>query len=183
MVYEEIEELRKMTKNDRIKKQKELLSKIAADINEDVRAKAVKLDQANYPGYLPSTWYSLFQKRFLRHTGEKEVEIFFLNPSGWLRGLQLNGELKKDTEFISRLKTVCLTLRKLAKKNAVDVRPLDEIAAKAKVPTEWLANVIDSESIEYRFNKIGINWANEKNNSVFIPPNVGLNKSAQTELS
>ena len=166
-------------KDERIKKQKELLSKIAADINEDVRAKAVKLDQGNYPGYLPSTWYSLFQKRFLRHTGEKETEIFFLDPSGWLKGLQLNGALKKDTEFISRLKTVCLTLRKLAKqKNAVDVRPLDEIAAKAKVPVEWLANVIDSESIEYRFNKIGINWANEKNNSVFIPPNVGLSKSA-----
>jgi hypothetical protein len=180
MVYEELEEKRIMTsKSERIKKQKELLSKIAADINEDVRAKAVKLDQANYPGYLPSTWYSLFQKQFLRHTGEKEVEIFFLNPSGWLKGLQLNGALKKDTEFISRLKTVCLTLRKLAKKNnVVDVRPLDEIAAKAKVPVEWLANVIDSESIEYRFNKIGINWANEKNNSVFIPPNVGLNKSA-----
>ena len=167
------------SKNERIKKQKELLSKIAADINEDVRAKAIKLDQGNYPGYLPSTWYSLFQKRFLRHTGEKEVEIFFLNPSGWLKGLQLNGALKKDTEFISRLKTLCITLRKLAKKkNAVDVRPLDEIAAEAKVPVQWLANVIDSESIEYRFNKIGINWANEKNNSVFIPPNVGLNKSA-----
>jgi len=164
-------------KSDRIKKQKELLSKIAADINEDIRAKAVKLDQGNYPGYLPSTWYSLFQKRFLRHTGEKEAEMFFLDPSGWLRGLQINGALKKDTEFISRLKTLCLTLRKLAKKNAIDVRPLGEIAAEAKVPVEWLANVIDSESIEYRFNKIGINWANEKTNSVFIPPNAGLSKS------
>ena len=160
-------------KNDRIKKQKELLSKIAADINEDVRAKAVKLDQGNYPGYLPSTWYSLFQKQFLRHTGEKEVEIFFLNPSGWLKGLQLNGALKKDSEFISRLKTVCLTLRKLAKRNNAGEVLVDEIAAEAKVPVEWLANVIDSESIEYRFNKIGIVWANEKNNSVFIPPNVG----------
>ena len=160
-------------KNDRIKKQKELLSKIAADINEDVRAKAVKLDQGNYPGYLPSTWYSLFQKQFLRHTGEKEVEIFFLNPSGWLKGLQLNGALKKDSEFISRLKTVCLTLRRLAKRNNAGEVLVDEIAAEAKVPVEWLANVIDSESIEYRFNKIGIVWANEKNNSVFIPPNVG----------
>ena len=180
MLYKETEEIRKMpSKNDRIKKQKELLSKIAADVNEDVRAKAVKLDQANYPGYLPSTWYSLFQKRFLRHTGEKEEEMFFLNPSGWLKGLQLNGELKKDTEFISRLKTVCLTLRKLAKKkNEGDVHLLGEIAAEAKVPVEWLANVIDSESIEYRFNKIGITWMNENNNSVFIPPNFGFSKSA-----
>jgi hypothetical protein len=167
------------SKNDRIKKQKELLSKIAADINEDVRAKALKLDQANYPGYMPSTWYSLFQKKFLRHTGEREVEMFFLNPSGWLKGLQLNGTLNKDTEFISRLKTVCITLRKLAKmKNEGTVHLLGEIAAEAKVPAEWLANVIDSESIEYRFNKIGIMWLNEKNNSVFIPPNVGLKKSA-----
>jgi hypothetical protein len=70
-------------------------------------------------------------------------------------------------------------LRKLAKeKNGGDVRLLEEIAAEAKVPQEWLANVIDSESIEYRFNKIGINWVNEKTNSVFIPPNVGSTKSA-----
>ncbi len=168
-----------LSKIDKAKKQKELLSKIAADINEDVRAKAVKLDQGNYPGYLPSTWYSLFQKQFLRHTGEREVEMFFLSPSGWLKGLQLNGALKKETEFIARLKTVCVTLRKLAnEKNAGNVRFLGEIAAEAKVPAAWLANVIDSESIEYRFNKIGIAWLNEKDNSVLIPSNVGLKKSA-----
>jgi hypothetical protein len=168
-----------LSKIHKIKKEKELLSKIAADIREDMRAKAAKLDQGNYPGYLPSTWYSLFQKQFLRHTGEKDVEMFFLSPSGWLKGLQLNGALKKDTEFITRLKTVCVTLRKLAKeKKAGNVRLLGEIAAEAKVPAEWLANVIDSESIEYRFNRIGIAWLNEKNNSVLIPPNVGLNKSA-----
>ena len=168
-----------LSKIDKAKKEKELLRKIASDIHEDVRAKAVKLDQGNYPGYLPSTWYSLFQKQFLRHTGEKEVEMFFLSPSGWLKGLHLNGALKKETEFIARLKTVCVTLRKFAnEKNAGNVRILGEIAAEAKVPAEWLANVIDSESIEYRFNKIGIAWLNEKDNSVLIPSNVGLKKSA-----
>jgi hypothetical protein len=167
------------SKKDKIKKEKELLSKIAADINEDSRAKVVKLNQANYPGYLPSIWRSLFQRKLLRHTGEEDTKTFVLSPRGWLKGLQINGALMKDTEFISRLKTVCLTLRKLARdKNSENVRPLEEIAAEAKVPTEWLANVIDSESIEYRFKKIGIMWQNEGHNSVVIPPNVGLKKSA-----
>jgi len=107
MVYKETKEIRKMIlKNDRIKKQKELLSKIAADINEDVRAKAVKLDQGNYPGYLPSTWYSLFQKQFLRHTGEKEVEIFsdpchVIAEVGLIQGMSAHGDTDDLIRFIS----------------------------------------------------------------------------------
>ncbi|HSE41126.1 MAG TPA: hypothetical protein VLH08_10220, partial [Acidobacteriota bacterium] len=142
-----------ISKNDKIRKEKELLSKIAADINEDARAKAIKLDQENYPGYLPAIWYSLFQRKLLRHTGEEDAKMFFLSPRGWLKGLQLKGALRKDTEFISRLKTVCSTLQKLAKdKTSENVRSLEEIAAEANVPMEWLGNVIDSGSIEYRFN-------------------------------
>ena len=72
-----------LSKIDKVKKQKELLSKIAADINEDVRAKAVKLDQGNYPGYLPSTWYSLFQKQVSSPHRRKRSRNVFFKPE-WL---------------------------------------------------------------------------------------------------
>lgn len=168
-----------ISRQDRIKKEKELLSKIAADINDDVRAKDLKFDQGNYPGYSRSIWLSLFRKNFLRHTGEKDLAIFFLDPKGWLKGIQINGELKKDSEFTSGLKRVCSTVRKISKdQNSENIRTLAEIAAEAKVREEWLANVIDSQSIEYRFNRVGIVWQNEMSNSVCIPSDFGSSRTA-----
>lgn len=151
----------------------ELLMKIMVS-NGNGRIGYTRWEQNEFLGYPPTVWHALYKKGFLEDAAVIGGDEFFLEPAGFLKGIKLN-ETYADPAFVSSLQAILTAARDLlddrSEPKYVD---LHEIAIPAKVSEEFLANIIDCNVIEEKFDRVGISWANRYALLVEVPQNLNF---------
>jgi hypothetical protein len=119
-----------------------------------------------------TTWKELEQRGCVTvvHLGY----IYRLTPKGWLRGLDLSGELLKP-ELKEKLGQILRSLKDDVKGREEDGVILPQhVSDDSGVPKGFVENAIDCSLIERVLRRVGGSWDKKSNDTVIsIPSNVG----------
>lgn len=105
-----------------------------------------------------TTWIELRTRGWIRRFEVMGREAYFLTGSGWIRALEITGAVS-DSGFDKNIGQLMAALKGLIEGRQAEASEHTDIVAQlARLSTDWIFNVIESNIIEQRYGRKGAHW-------------------------
>jgi hypothetical protein len=133
----------------------------------------IEIKAPPYNGIYPTTWRELERQGYIRLLDPAAAACMLSGP-GWRAATDILWH-QHETVFQPMLSRVLATLKDSVKgRNSDTFAGVEETATSADVPAAWVANTVESNLIDFRFEVRGPRWYQNSKQLIRVPLDIGL---------